>query len=64
MKTLGFMLVISTLTLFSCQNNYYSTDDFGNVEKIDAHYHIYTNKNTSIEQAQKDNFKLFAINTY
>ena len=64
MKTFAFILVISTLALFSCQNNYYSMDDFENVEKIDAHFHIYTDNNVSIEQAQKDNFKLFAINTY
>lgn len=39
-------------------------EDFPLVEKIDAHYHIYTAENNSVEQAQKDNFKLFAINTY
>lgn len=64
MKTFAFILVISTLALFSCQNNYYSINDFGSVEKIDSHFHIYTDKNVSQEQAQKDNFKLFAINTY
>jgi predicted TIM-barrel fold metal-dependent hydrolase len=64
MKTCSFILMILTFALLSCQNNYYSMDDFGNVEKIDAHYHIYTDKNVSLEQAQKDNFKLFAINTY
>lgn len=64
MKTYSLSPAILVLALFSCQNNYYSINDFGNVEKIDAHYHIYTNKNVSLEQAQKDNFKLFAINTY
>lgn len=64
MKTFAFILAISTLALLSCQNNYYTMNDFGNVEKIDSHFHIYTDKNVSLEQAQKDNFKLFAINTY
>ncbi len=37
----------------SCQNkNYYSVDDFSKVEKIDSHYHIYTENNSSVEQAQ------------
>ncbi len=38
-------------------------DDFASVEKIDAHYHIYTPQNNSMEKAIEDNFKLFAINT-
>ena len=50
--------------LISCSNNFYSMDDFPNVEKIDAHYHIYSAENNSMEQAKKDNFKLLAINTY
>lgn len=46
----------------SCQNkNYYSVDDFSKVEKIDSHYHIYTENNSSVEQAQKDNFKLLIV---
>jgi len=60
-KLINLVLIIS---LFSCQNKYYTMDDFASVEKIDAHYHIYTAENNSVEQAQNDNFKLFAINTY
>jgi hypothetical protein len=63
MKTCSFIPMILTFALFSCRSNYYSINDFEIVEKIDAHFHIYTAKNVSIEQAQKDNFKLFAINT-
>lgn len=48
----------------SCESDYYSMDDFSKVEKIDAHYHIYTDKNNSLEQARKDNFKFFDINVY
>jgi predicted TIM-barrel fold metal-dependent hydrolase len=39
-------------------------DDFASVEKIDAHYHIYSSESVSMEQAQKDNFKLLSINTH
>jgi len=39
-------------------------DDFAKVEKIDAHYHIYTDENVSVDQAEKDNFELLCINTY
>jgi predicted TIM-barrel fold metal-dependent hydrolase len=39
-------------------------NDFPNVLKTDAHYHIYSAQNNSIEQAQKDNFRLLAINTF
>ena len=56
--------IVLIFTLFSCRNDYYSMNDFKNVEKIDAHYHIYTDSNNSVEQARKDNFKLFAINTF
>ncbi len=65
MKTNLFFLILISITVFACQNNdYYSMDDFPKVEKIDAHYHIYTDTQHSMEQAQKDNFKFFAINTY
>jgi len=51
--------------LFSCQNNkFYTLEDFPNVKKTDAHYHIYTNENNSVEQAQQDNFSLLSINTF
>ncbi len=65
MKKFVFILLVSTSVLFSCQNkNFYSMEDFPQVEKIDAHYHIYTDSQVSMEQAQKDNFKLMTINTY
>ncbi len=65
MKANLFLFILVSISLFSCKNNdFYSMEDFGKVEKIDAHYHIYTDKNVSLEQAQKDNFKLFAINTF
>jgi hypothetical protein len=39
-------------------------DDFAKVEKTDAHYHIYSAVNNSMEQAQTDNFNLLTVNVY
>lgn|SRR5690554_6061935 len=65
MKTKHLLFFICITCLFSCDNkNYYSENDFSEVEKIDAHYHIYTNTNNSLEQAERDNFQLLNINTY
>jgi len=65
MKTQLLCLTIIALAFFSCQKNkYYSLEDFLKVEKTDAHYHIYTDRENSVEQAQKDNFRLLNINTY
>ncbi len=63
MKTKNLILSVLPILFVSC-SNYYSMDDFPKVEKIDAHYHIYSAQNNSMEQAQKDNFKLLAINTF
>jgi len=62
MKLKFYLITMLGLILFSC-NPYYSMDDFASVEKIDAHYHIYSSNSISMEQAQKDNFKLLSINT-
>ena len=64
MKTTCIYFLLFFMILISCDSDYYSFNDFQNIEKIDAHYHIYSTENSSIEQAQKDNFKLLAINTY
>lgn len=64
MKDKNLILVLFTFFVVSCSSDYYSKDDFLKVGKTDAHYHIYSTENNSIEQAQKDNFKLLAINTF
>ncbi len=65
MKLYFLFPAFALLVLVSCrQNSSYSMDDFANVEKIDAHYHIYSPQENSVEQAQKDNFRLININTY
>ena len=57
------LLSLLTPFIYSC-GNYYSMDDFSSVPKIDAHYHIYSSQNVSIDQARKDNFRLLSINTH
>ena len=64
MKTKNLILPLFFALAISCTNNYYAMEDFQKVEKIDAHYHIYSDENNTMEQAQKDNFKILAINTY
>ncbi|MDD4226668.1 MAG: amidohydrolase family protein [Mariniphaga sp.] len=62
-KILAIMLLV--LSICSCQKTkFYTMEDFPSVKKMDAHYHIYTSKNNSVEQAEKDNFSLLNINTF
>lgn len=36
-------------------------DDFGAVDKIDAHIHVFTDRNHFVDQAKRDNFRLLNI---
>jgi predicted TIM-barrel fold metal-dependent hydrolase len=63
MKAKNLILILFSSIFVSC-TNFYSIEDFAKVKKTDAHYHIYSAENNSIEQAKKDNFKLIAINTF
>lgn len=65
MKTTHLFIFLLGFTMLSCSDtNFYSMEDFHAAEKIDAHYHIYTSDNNSIDQAQRDNFRLLNINTF
>ncbi len=65
MRISNLFLFFIAITVISCSNNnYYSVEDFKEVEKIDAHYHIYTRQNNTLEQAQEDNFMMLNINTF
>jgi hypothetical protein len=63
MKINYLLILFFAFSIVSC-NNFYSMEDFTSVEKIDAHYHIYNPQSISMEQAEKDNFKLLTINTH
>ena len=43
--------------------NYYGPEDFYSVDKYDMHVHYNTHQHQLLEQAKKDNFRLFSINT-
>ena len=60
----NILFLFSLAILFASCNNFYSVEDFPSVEKTDAHFHIYTTEGISLEQAKKDNFKLFSVNVY
>ncbi len=44
------------------QQRYYSTADFGRVEKIDAHMHVYGPANLLVAEAIRDRFHFLTIN--
>ena len=54
----------SALVLLSagCGSEYYSTDDFEKVKKIDTHTHLNSLDTSLAEQARQDNFLLLTIN--
>ncbi len=52
---------IGTMLLFSCGGDYYSTDDFASIEKIDTHIHINSESPAFAEQAKEDKFLLLDI---
>lgn len=65
MKTNNLILLLFSTLIISCTSNNYTMEDFAKVEKTDGiHYYIYSAINSSMEQAQKDNFKLFTVNVY
>ncbi|HSO86119.1 MAG TPA: amidohydrolase family protein [Draconibacterium sp.] len=64
MNASNLILLLFSVLLISCTSNNYTMEDFTKIKKTDAHYHIYSSDNNSMEQAQKDNFRLLAINTF
>ncbi len=62
MKTIGTATLLVML-IFSIIHNaeYYTLEDFSTVEKIDVHTHVWTNRNTFVEQAKEDNFRMLNI---
>jgi predicted TIM-barrel fold metal-dependent hydrolase len=58
-----YLPILIMLLFLSCseESEYYSIDDYSNVEKIDVHIHVSTDRDAFVEQAKKDNFKLLNI---
>src|SRR5690349_13415528 len=63
MNRITTLSLISTLILSgSCQEEYYSMDDFYAVRKIDTHIHLNSESSALEDQAKADNFILLDIN--
>ncbi len=62
MKHFVFLITIVLSCCSSCQNVFYTMDDFTKVIKIDTHIHLNSSNTALAEQAREDNFKLLTIN--
>ena len=56
-------IALIVLLTISCaeKNEYYTLDDFDKVDKIDTHIHVFADRNSFVNQAKKDNFRLLNI---
>ena len=62
MKTNIVYITIIFFLLTGCTGKYYSEKDFGKIDKIDAHMHLFANRTIFCDQAEKENFRLLTIN--
>ena len=62
MKLKIFTALIIPVALISCQNRFYSEEDFVSVRKIDSHVHINSDKGYFEEAAKEDKFILITLN--
>lgn len=55
--------IFFSLFIISCMEDeqYYSLEDFAKVGKIDVHTHVMTDRNSFVDQARKDNFRMLNI---
>jgi len=61
MKTIWSVIIV-TLAFFSMdKKEYYTLADFAKAKKIDVHTHVWTDRNTFVVQAKKDNFRMLNI---
>jgi predicted TIM-barrel fold metal-dependent hydrolase len=62
MKSKYFLPVIIAAVFAGCDDDYYSTNDFGKIVKIDSHIHIGSDDGAFEDQALSDNFLLITLN--
>jgi hypothetical protein len=55
-------LLLLPAIVISCQNKYYTEEDFSSALKVDSHIHIQTNDGVFEDQASTDNFILISLN--
>jgi len=61
MKTIWSVIIV-TLAFFPMdKKEYYTLADFAKAKKIDVHTHVWTDRNTFVVQAKKDNFRMLNI---
>ena len=61
MKLNHIISLAISLLLIGCQGNFYTSEDFSDVRKIDSHIHINSNKGYFEEAAIADNFILVTL---
>ena len=62
MKNTVLTLFLIAAAFAGCKNNYYSSEDFSKVLKIDTHVHIGSDDGAFEEQASNDNILLITLN--
>jgi len=61
MRFKSIVSLATSVLLISCQGNFYSSEDFPEVRKIDSHIHINGEKGIFEEAAARDNFILITL---
>jgi predicted TIM-barrel fold metal-dependent hydrolase len=62
MKITIVHIIVVSLAIAGCQNNFYDSEDYQSVLKIDSHVHLSNNRGFFEEKAIKDNFLLITLN--
>ena len=62
MKTCTISFISALLVFTQCQSDYFTSNDYQSVLKIDSHVHINSDKGFFEDQAIKDNFLLITLN--
>lgn len=58
----AILAAIGTAVVVSCDDGYYTKEDFSSVPKVDAHFHINSESSAMTDLAREDNFRLLTVN--
>src|SRR5690606_32560048 len=61
-STTVHLVLIAVASFISCDDGYYTMDDFSSVPKVDAHFHINSESSAMTDLAREDNFRLLTVN--
>lgn len=61
MNTIWNVIILTLAFSLLNPKEFYTLKDFAKVEKIDVHTHVWTDRNTFVDQAKKDNFRMLNI---